>query len=109
MRGFVPKGKERKMETRAFGKSSFSSVIHYSILIWTVICFMGTWLIILKYGVLWRGLIAVAVTFFFAAAIWAIPFAGLIFLSLYATPPEEPLQFVMFEDMIRKGMKQSPG
>ncbi len=97
------------METRAFGKRSFSSVIDYSILIWTLICFIGTWVIILKYGVLWRGVIAMAVTFFFAAAIWAIPVAVLILLSLYATPPEEPLQSVMFKDMIRKGMKQSLG
>ena len=97
------------METRAFGKSRFSSLINYAILIWTVICFIGTWLIILKYGVLWRGLIGVVVTFFFAAAIWAIPVAGLILLSLYATPPQEPSRLVMFQDMIRKRMKQSPG
>ena len=97
------------MEARAFGKSRFSSLINHSILIWTGICFIGTWLIIIKYGVLWRGLIAVAVTFFFAAAIWAIPVAVLILLSLYATPPQEPLQFVMFKDMIRERMKQSPG
>lgn len=97
------------METRVFGKSWFSSIINHSILAWTIICFIGTWVIILKYGILLKGLIAIVVTFFFAAAIWAIPFAGLILLSLYATPPEEPLPFVMFKDMIRKGIRQSSG
>ncbi len=97
------------MGTTVFRKSRFSSIIDYSILAWSIICFIGTWLIILKYGVLLKGLIALGVTFFFAAAIWAVPFAGLILLSLCVGPPEETLPFVMFKDLIRKGMRQSSG
>ncbi len=78
-------------------------------LVWTAICFIGTWVVIIKYDILWKGLIALVITFFFAAAIWAIPFAGLILLSLYVTSPEEPLPCVMFKDMIRKGLRQSLG
>ncbi len=78
------------MEAKSFGKSWFSSVIHYSILAWTIICFIGTWVVILSYGILLEGVIAIVVTFFYATAIWAIPFAGLTLLSSYATPAETP-------------------
>ena len=78
-------------------------------LVWTGIGFIGTWVVIIKYDILWKGFIALVMTFFFAAAIWAIPFLGLILLSLYVTPPEEPSPCVMFKDMIKKGLRQSLG
>jgi hypothetical protein len=81
-------GKERDMETRAFSKDWFSSIISYSIIFWTIICFIGTWFVILKHGILLEGLIAVMTTFFFAATLWVIPLTGLILLSLYVTPSE---------------------
>ena len=74
------------MEARAFSKGWFSSIISYSILFWTIICFVGTWFIILKHGILLEGLIAVMTTFLFAATLWVIPLTGLILLSLYLTP-----------------------
>jgi hypothetical protein len=74
------------METKGFSKSWFSSIISYSIFSWTIICFIGTWFVILKHGILLDGLIAVMTTFFFAATVWVIPFTGLILLSLYLTP-----------------------
>ncbi len=92
------------MEAKSFNKGWFSSVIHYSILAWTIICFIGTWVVILKYGILLKGLIALVVTFFFAAAIWAIPFSGLTLLSLFVIPPEKITYSVMFKDLIKKGM-----
>jgi len=58
-------------------------MIYYSTLVWTIFCFTGTWFVILKYGILRDGAIAVILTFFFAAAIWAVPLIGLILLSLY--------------------------
>jgi len=94
------------METRVFSKSWFSFIISYLILGWTVICIIGTWFIILKYGILLKGLIAVVTTFFFAAAIWVIPLTGLILLSLFVTPPEESPPSVMFKELIRKGMRR---
>ncbi len=77
------------METRAFRKSWFSQVISYSIISWTIICFIGTWFVIMNYGILLDGLIAVMTTFFFAAVIWVVPFMGLVFLSLWAAPAGE--------------------
>ncbi len=74
------------METRVFDRQWFSPVILYSILVWTVICFIGTWLVILGYGILMNGLIATMVTFLFAAVIWIIPFVGLVFFYLYMIP-----------------------
>ena len=79
--------KEDKMETKVLGRSRFSPIILYSILAWTI-CFIGTWFIILKYGILLKGLIAIVVTFLFAAIIWIIPFAGLVLFYLYVTPVE---------------------
>ncbi len=78
------------MEASAFSKRWFSPIISYAILSWTIICFIGTWFIILKYGILMRGLIAIMTTFFFAATVWVIPLTGLILLSLYVTPPKKP-------------------
>ncbi len=74
-------------------------------ILWTIICFVGTWFIILKHGILLEGFAAIAVTFFFAAAIWIIPLAGLILLSLYLAPSEGSPPRVMFKDLIKKGMK----
>ncbi len=92
------------METRAFGKSWFSPIISYSMLSWTIICFLGTWFVILKYGILLEGLIAILTTFFFAATIWVIPLTALILLSLYVTPSAGPPPSIMFKELIRKGM-----
>ena len=95
------------METRVFSKSWFSPIISYSILSWTMICFIGTWFVILRYGILLEGLIAIMTTFFFAAALWFIPLAGLILLSLYVTPSEESPPTVMFKELIRKGVRRN--
>ncbi len=97
------------METRAFSKSWFSPIISYSILSWTIICFIGTWFVILKYGILLEGLIAVVTTFFFGATIWVIPLTGLILLSLYVTPSEESPPSVMFKELLKRGMRRSSG
>lgn len=94
------------METRAFSKNWFSPIVSYSILSWTIICFIGTWFVILKHGILLEGLIAVMTTFFFAATLWVIPLMGLILLSLYVTPKESPPS-VMFKELIRKGTRRS--
>jgi len=96
-----------KMETRVFSKSWFSSVISYSILFWTILCFVGTWFVILKYGILFEGLIAVVVTFFFAATLWVIPLTGLTLLSLLITPSDESHPFVTFKELIQKGIGKS--
>jgi hypothetical protein len=95
------------METRAFSKDWFSSIISYSILSWTIICFVGTWFVILKHGILLEGLIAVMTTFFFAATLWVIPLTGLILLSLYVTPSKGSPPSVMFKELIRKGTRSS--
>ena len=96
------------METGVFSKSWFSSVILYSMLAWTIICFIGTWFVILKYRILFEELITIVVTFFFAVAIWGIPLiVGLILLSDYLTPPEESPPYVMFRELIKRGMRRS--
>lgn len=92
------------METRAFSKSWFSPIVHYSILVWTIMCFIGTWFVILNYGILREGFIATVLVLFFAATCWVIPLAGLIFLSLYVTPAEDHPPYVMFKELIRKGI-----
>jgi hypothetical protein len=92
------------METRVFSKSWFSPIISYSILFWTILCFIGTWFVILKYGILLEGLIAIMTTFFFATTIWVIPLTGLILLSLYVTHSGESPPSVTFKELIRKGM-----
>ena len=95
------------MENRVFSKSWFSSIILYSILFWTIICFIGTWIVIIKYEILFKGFIALVMTFFFAAIIWMVPLTGLILLSLYVSPTEEPTPYVMFKDLIKKGIRES--
>ena len=74
---------------------------------WSIICLIGTWFIILKYGILLEGIFAVGMTFLFAFAFWAIVLAVLILLSLFITPPEEPTPSIRFEELIRRGMKHS--
>ncbi len=74
------------METRAFRKSWFWQVISYSVLTWTIICFIGTWFIILNYGILLDGLVAVMTTFLFAGVIWIVPVSGLLLVSLWLDP-----------------------
>lgn len=95
------------MEKRAFSRSWFSSVIDYSMLAWSIICFIGTWFIILKYGIVLEGMFAVGMAFFFAFVFWAIILAVLILLSLFITPSEEPSPSIMFEELIRRGLRQS--
>jgi glucan phosphoethanolaminetransferase (alkaline phosphatase superfamily) len=95
------------MGTSVLRKSWFSPIISYSMLSWTILCFVGTWFIILRYGILLEGLIAVVITFFFAATVWVIPLTGLILLSLFVTPSEESRPFVMFKELIQKGMGRS--
>ncbi len=86
------------METRVFSRHWFSPIISYSILSWTIICFIGTWFVILKYGILLQGLIAIMTTFFFAATLWIIPLTGLILLSLYVTPSKKPPPSIMLKE-----------
>jgi len=107
IRNLLSRRKEGKMETRVFSKSWFSSIILYSMLFWTIICFIGTWIVIIKYDILWKGFIAMVVTFLFAAVIWILLLAGLILLSLFVTPTEGQLSFIMFKDLIKKGMERS--
>ena len=94
------------MENRVLSRSWFSSLILYSMLIWTFICFIGTWFVIIKYEILFKGFIALVMTFFFAAVIWILLLAGLILLSLFVTPTEEPVYFVMFKELIKRGMEE---
>ena len=98
-----------RMGTKLLSKVWFSTVVYYSTLAWTIFCVIGTWFIILKYGIILKGLFAVILTFFFAAFIWAIPFTVLILLSLFVTPPEEAQSSVAFKDLIKKGMRRSLG
>jgi hypothetical protein len=76
---------------------------------WTILCVVGTWFVILKYGILLEGLIAIVTTFFFAAILWVIPLTVLILLSLWASPEETPPSYVMFKELIKRGMKKSLG
>lgn len=76
------------MEARAFRKSRFWQVISYSVLFWTIICFIGTWFVILNYGILPEGLIAVITTFIFAGVIWIVPVSGLILFSMLFDPTQ---------------------
>jgi hypothetical protein len=97
------------MGTRFFGKIWFSTLVDYLTLAWTIFCVVGTWFIILKYGIILKGLFAVILTFFFAAFIWTIPFAVLIVLSLVANPSEGASPSVSFKDLIKKGMRRGLG
>jgi len=97
------------MEPRRFNKVWLSTLVHYSTLAWTIFGIIGTWFIILKYGILLKGLFAVILTFLFAAFIWVIPFTGLILMSLFVAPSEEAPPSVTFRDLIKRGMKRSLG
>ncbi len=97
------------METKWLSKVWLSTLIHYSTLAWTIFCIIGTWFVILKYGILLQGLFAVLLTFVFAVFIWGIPFTVLILLSLFVAPSEEPPPSVTFRDLIKRGMRRSLG
>lgn len=97
------------MGTRLFSKVWFSTLVHYSTLAWTIFCIIGTWFIILKHGIILKGLSAVALTFFFAVFIWAIPFTVLIVFSLMVTPPDAPSPSVPFKTLIKRGMRRGLG
>jgi len=94
------------METRIFKKSWLSPVIFYTILAWTMVCFIGTWFVILQYGIFLEGFIATVMTLFFATMIWAIPFTGLLISDLCFTSGEKPSDSMMFKDLIRKRMRE---
>lgn len=95
------------METTVLSRSRFSPIAYYSIPAWTLLCFLGTWYIILEYGILRNGFVGVVVTFLFATVIWAIPFSALVLFYLYLTPSENPpAPRILFKDLIRKGMSQ---
>lgn len=93
------------MEAGVSNRSWFSPVILYSILVWSITCFIGTCFVILQYGIFLSGFIAVAMTFFFALLIWAVPFAGFLISDLCLSPGDPP-RFVMFKDLIRKAIKE---
>ena len=97
------------MGTRILSRVWVSTLLHYSTLAWTIFCIVGTWFIILRHGILLKGLSAVILTFFFAGFIWAIPFTVLIVLSLMVTPREGASPLVPFKDMIKKGMRRGLG
>ncbi len=97
------------MGARLFTKVWFSTLVHYLTLAWTIFCIVGTWFIILRYGIFQQGLFAVILFFFFAASVWAIPFSGLIVVSLFVAPSEEPSTSVPFKELIKKGMRRSFG
>jgi hypothetical protein len=71
---------------RPMNRSSLSPIVYYSIIAWTIVCFVGTWSVILGYGILQNGFIPTVVTFCFALVIWAVPFAGMVLFYLYVTP-----------------------
>jgi hypothetical protein len=96
-----------KMENGQSKERRLPSIIHYSMIGWTIICFLGTWFVILRYGIVLEGLIAIMVTLFFAAAIWMVPLIGLILLSLYVTPLEESSRRIAFRELIKKGLRKS--
>jgi hypothetical protein len=74
------------MVSRLLTRSLLSPILFYTILAWTTLCAMGTWFIILKYGILMKGFIATVTTLFFGTVIWAIPFSCLVLFYLYIMP-----------------------
>jgi hypothetical protein len=78
------------MESRLLTKNLLSPILFYTILAWTALCVMGTWFIILKYGIILKGLIAAVTTLFFGTVIWAIPFSGLVLFYLYIKAMRDP-------------------
>jgi len=78
------------MRTRGFTKDWLSVVIYYSMLVWTIVCFVGTWIVIFRYGILFKGLISIVATLFFGFLIWVIPFLGFLISDLFLAPPEKP-------------------
>ncbi len=100
------------MESRFFSRGFLSPIVHYSTVVWTLFCIVGTWFVILKYDILPRGLIAIGFTFLFAAAIWGGPFIGLLILSLFTDPPEHSRPILTFQELIKQGIRrgsESPG
>ncbi len=88
-------------------RNFFSPIVHFSTVVWTLLCIVGTWFVILKYGILLNGLIAVALTFVFAALIWAGPFLVLLILSLYVEPADARGPVTSFQELIRRGLKET--
>ncbi len=95
-----------KTEEKLFSRRWFSSILSYLVLIWSLVCLLAVPFIILQYEIFKGGLIAMIVTLFFAAVIWAVPFSALVILQLYLNPAENGVPRVMFRDLIRKGMRE---
>ncbi len=90
-------------------KSRISSMAYYSTLLWTVFCFVGTWFIFLKYGILNNGLIAIVLILLFVFTLWSVPFLGLILLSFYVSPTEDSLATLSFRDLLKKAVNGGAG
>lgn len=101
----MPATKEDGMNTKLFSRSRLSTLVHFLMLFWSLTCFIGTWFIIIKYKILFAGFAALAMTFLFGAFIWVIPLGALLIVSLYVSPTEEEPHYVMFKDLIKKGMR----
>ena len=95
------------MDTKFFSRSGLSTLVHFLMLSWSLTCFIGTWFIIIKYEILFKGFAALTMTFLFGAFVWVIPLGGLTILSLYVTPTENPPSYVMFKELIKKGVRES--
>jgi hypothetical protein len=100
----LPK-REDEMRTKLSSNRWLSAMTHFLMLFWTLTCIIGTWFIIIKHEILFEGFAALAMTFFFGAFIWVIPLGGLLIISLYVSPTEEERHYVMFKDLIKKGMR----
>ncbi len=94
------------MEKRGPKRSLASPIIRCAILIWTILCFLGTIYFILRYGILLQGLVATVVTLLFATIIWIFPFLGLALVYFYFTPTDRA-PAVMFQDLLREGIRRS--
>ncbi len=97
------------MGTKLFTKAGVATLVHYVALAWTIFCIVGTWFVILRYGIILQGLFAVFLFSFFSAAIWTIPLSVLIIVSLFMAPSQDPPPSVPFKELIRKGMRRSFG
>lgn len=95
------------MNTKLFSRSRLATLVHFLMLFWSLTCFIGTWFIIIKYKILFEGFVALATTFLFGAFVWVIPLGGLTILSLYVTPTDPPPSYVMFKELIKKGVRES--
>jgi len=94
------------MDAKLLSRSRLSTLVYFLMLFWSVTCFVGTWFIIIKYRILFNGFAALVMTFLFGALIWVVPLGGLVILSLYVTPTEGPPSYVMFKELVKKGVRE---